>query len=573
VVEITVTADASVNDLELQANSTLNIDPGVTLVIKGNLTIGSGAVVNADPTSTIIFRGTAGLQQVISPASHTSTFGNLVIANPSGVGMSSGTFNVGGGISVLNGDLTFDTRLVLTSDATSTGHVKSLAGGNLIVNVVTAERFMSGRAANWNDIATVAVPTTISDLDDEIFISGVPGADGYAPSTNGGGFISLWYFDNATTQYVPVGNVNDAMPVGRGYEAWLGDNLTTWNAKAWDFQGNALNASLTNINLGAGWNLIGNPLPGFLDFEQVANDHPAINNGEYWFYDANSGNYGTVSGAGSFAPPGQGFWLFCNSATTLTIDPTNHLRSDLSSSTLFKLQADDKEQLKVAVKTAGECTVFGSAIYLRKDDRAFSGIDDLDIPPLKLPDSRAINMWMDYDLQERMVNYVNTEEDHLEIPLHIESGQAGDFEMNFQGLEYFKEYQCIKLLNEATGEQIEIYPEATYAFSIDEQLEALDLKLLISKEDYEDCMAPTTFADNEIRAFSVNKTVNIDFFLDRNAEASIQILNNLGQVVYNANTNVSYTRERIDLDHLNNGVYFVQIGVNGKMKTEKVILQ
>lgn len=572
-VAVTVTGAESVNDLTLQASSNLTLNPGTSLIIKGELLLENGATITADPSSTIFFRGIAGGQTLTNNTGSPITFGNLVINNADGVDLNDTEYSIAGGLSLINGDLNVFGNLTFTSDIGSHGHLRVNNGFGINAASYTTERFMSGRAANWNGIATLAIPTTIADLDDEIFISGVAGADGFAQNSTGGGFISIWHFDQATQQYVAVGNVNDAMPLGRGYEAWLGDNLSAWNAKAWNFNGGSLNYQTEDLNLVGGWNLVGNPLPGFLDFEQIAADHPQINGGEYWHYDANNGNYGTISGAGSFVPPGQGFWLFCTSGFTLSIDPALYLRDDLNNSNLFKLKTDEDESFKVAVKNKGEGTVFGSAIYLRKDPQAYSGVDAMDIPPLKVPDTRAIKMWMDFNGQERMVNYVNTDEEHIELPLYIESGLPGEFEMNFKGLEYFEDYQCFNLLNEETGEQIEIYPEASYSFTINENLDPLNMKILISKKDYADCMAPTSFSDNEVRVFSSDKMIHTDFYLDKTVDANITVMNSLGQVIRIEQATVSYNRNSIDMSTAQAGIYFVNVQINGQTKTEKVILQ
>jgi hypothetical protein len=571
-VTVTVTGDESVNDLTI--NGSLVLNAGTSLIIKGNLVVEAGATITADPTSTIIFRSNAGDQALDNNSGSNITFGNLLINNASGVDLNVTDYDITGGLSLIDGDLNVAGNLSFLSDATSTGHLRAINGNSVNAPSFTTERFMSGRDANWNDIATNGIATTVLDLDNEIFISGlIGGGDGSATSTTGGGFLSMWFFDNATAQYVAVTNAGDAMPLGRGYEIWLGDNLTTWNAKAWNFNGGALNQSTTPLVLGAGWNLVGNPLPGFLDFEQIAADHPQINGGEYWHYDANNSNYGTVSGAGSFVPPGQGFWLFNTSGFTLNLDPSVYLRNDLNNSTLFKFLNADKEEFKVSIKGTGENKTFGSAVYLRKDPQAFSGVDAMDIPPLKVPDSRAVRMWMDFYGQERMVNYVNTEEEHIEIPLHIESGLPGTFEMKFKGLEHFADYQCFNLLNESTGEQIEIYPEANYQFTIAEDLQPQTMKILISKKDYEDCLAPSTFADNEVRIFGFGKQINADFFLDRNAVADIQVLNGLGQVVMTKKSTVSYDRVTLDMSNAQSGLYFVTVNINGQTKTEKIVLQ
>ncbi len=140
------------------------------------------------------------------------------------------------------------------------------------------------------------------------------------------------------------------------------------------------------------------------------------------------------------------------------------LRSDLNTSEFFK--TEDLEEFKIEVK--GDSTVFGSAVRIRKQLGSFEGVDWQDIPPLKVPDSRAVNIWMDYAGEEMMVNYIDPSVDHVEIPMVVESGLKGDFTMNFKGLSKFRDFQCMNLLDLNSGEQIEIMPGQRYSISFDE---------------------------------------------------------------------------------------------------------
>ena len=202
------------------------------------------------------------------------------------------------------------------------------------------------------------------------------------------------------------------------------------------------------------------------------------------------------------------------------------LRSDLNNSQFFK--SEPLDEFKIEVKDKDE--IFGSAIRVRKDEFAFAGVDELDIPPLKVPDARAINMWMDYAGDEMMVNYINPEEQHVEIPVVIEGGLPGEYTMNFKGLSKFRDFQCMNLYNEQTGDQIEISSGTHYTIKIDEDLAAQHFKILLSKQDYEDCMAPTDLSGEQLQVFATNKTIVADFFLDRSAVANINVYDVLGQL-------------------------------------------
>ncbi len=564
----------SANNLVIETGGTVVVDNNATLIIKGDMTIQAGGTLTCNPGSTVIFRGNSGNIQLINNSSGGNlAFANVVVSNPNNVRFFGGTYSISEGAHLIEGSFQNTSGLTFTSTAASQGHVARIVTGDFAssAGAFTIERFKAGGLADWNDLATAGIATTVSDIDNEIFISGVPGADGYAFATGGGGFISMYTYNNITDAYAPVTNVTNPMALGQGFETWLGDNLTTWNPKAWNFTGSSINIATSNITLDAGgtrWNLIGNPLPCFLNFSAIFADHPSIAGGEFWYYDADSSQYNS-RGAGAFIPPGQGFWLNVNSATTLSINPTTHIFSDRTTSEFFKMAG--KEEFKVEVKNKE--IPFGSAIFLRKDPSAFVGTDEMDLAPLKVPDSRAVNMWMDCVGEESMVNYIDPNEPHLEIPLVIESGVPGEFVMNFKGISKFDEYQCINLLNEQTQEQIEISAGASYSFEIGDDLNELHFKLLLSKEDYEDCLAPTEFTDNDMRVFANGKLIVADFFLDRSAEAKIEVFNILGQPVFSQNYNVGYSRETINLENATSGIYFVNLNVNGTTQTEKVILK
>ncbi len=564
---IQVSGTQSCNNLLVETDATLQLSAGATLIVKGDVDLQSGATITCDAASTIIFRRNDGsIQLVDNSTGGTVTFGNVTAAAANNVRFFGGSFAHTGGLS-LNKALAQNTgSWTFVSNASGTAHVSNVGSGTISGGSYTIQRFIGGRAANWGDVSNFGLSgMTIEDMDDNIFISGITGGDG-----NAAGFVSMWRFDNSSDSYVAPTNTSEVMSLGtNGYETWLADDPTTWTAKQIDATRTGLNLSSTNISIngvGGGWNLIGNPFPGFLNWGDIKGTYSIVGNA-FWYYDADSAQYNFRSG-NTFIPPGQGFWVNTSSSYTMTLT-TAMLRSDLNNSQFFK--SEPLDEFKIEVKDKDE--IFGSAIRVRKDEFAFAGVDELDIPPLKVPDARAINMWMDYAGDEMMVNYINPEEQHVEIPVVIEGGLPGEYTMNFKGLSKFRDFQCMNLYNEQTGDQIEISSGTHYTIKIDEDLAAQHFKILLSKQDYEDCMAPTDLSEEQLQVFATNKTIVADFFLDRSAIANINVYDVLGNLIYTAQETVGYSRENIDLNHVPGGVYFINIDVNGTVKSEKVILQ
>ncbi|MBT6915850.1 MAG: T9SS type A sorting domain-containing protein, partial [Flavobacteriales bacterium] len=573
---ITVDADASCYDLLIEEGGSLLLSPGIELVIKGDITINSGVPDGSlfcGAGSRIIFRGSEGSAQIMDNNTATALdIAELQVSNTDGLTLATGgSYGVSEGLFLTGGSITNSGTFTLTSDATSTGHIAQVNGSNSIIGTLNVERFRSARAADWSTIGNSGVTTDLEDLDDDIFMSGIDGSDGYATSEGGGGgFVSIAYFDNTTDAYVVPGSTSDNFEHGRGYEVWLGDNLTTWGAQAWTLDGtvNVATANLSVNAAGGGWNLLANPFPAFLDFSTINTNNSKIQHDEWWYYDADLASYNS-NGTGVDIPPGQGFWIDWSSGTnTLNLDISSDI-IDLSSSTHYK--TDEKEELRIGIRQ--DSSIFGSAVFLRKDQMAFAGVDENDLTPLRLPDPRSSLLVIEYAGEDMMLNYVSDVEDHIEIPMRFEAGLPGDYTMSFKGLDYFEDYQCINIIDEKDGKQIEITPSTSLKVRIGESLSERKFKLLLSKADYADCLAPEDLSDEDIRITAVGKTIMTDFFLDRSVSADITIYNVLGAPVFSTNKPVGYSREKFDLNHLQSGLYVVNVSINGSTTTEKVILQ
>ncbi|MEZ4720824.1 MAG: T9SS type A sorting domain-containing protein [Flavobacteriales bacterium] len=575
---ITVTTTQSVNDLTIEEDlgsggGNLVINANQTLIITGNLTIGNSGSLTMNSGSTIIFRGTTA-QSLTNNSGSTVTLFNLAVNNTNGLTLDGSDFlELSNGLTLTNGDLTVNDTLTFLSDATRTAHVNAVPNGSIIggSGAVIIQRFRSGRASYWGDIASSGVDCAIEELDDDIFISGIPGGDGYAGSSNGGSFISIYYWDETIDDYASPASTNDNFELGRGYEVWLADNNTTWDAKAWDLTG-AINLDPVSISVsssGSNWNLIGNPYPGYLDWDNIIANHPGIDNGEFYFMDATGGAYTLASGAGLVIAPGEAMWIQTTGLTTIDLDPANDLLSNQSTSSYRKRSAADALEIQLRNTEAP----FGSNAYIIKDDMSFVGKDDRDVSPLRIPDPRSCLVSIVSGADESMVNYVPTTESSIELPVKVESGVAGKFTLNFNGLESFNKYQCVQLIDQRTGEQYPISDNYTLDIDLNEGSLSKDYTLILQEEDGIDCVNPQNAESNSpFKIWSNGDDITIDFYLSQSTLSSITIYDALGDIVSSQSKNVSYTRTSISGSTLSRGIYFVNVSANGYSETQRIIL-
>jgi len=579
---VSISGTESANDLTIEADAgggggNLSLAANTTLVVKGDLIVEANGTITFGAGSTLILRNTPTAQTFANNSGLAITLSNMEINNALGITLSGSAMELTEGLTLTNGDLTNDVDFVFRSDASGTARINAIPNGSTLngTGTFTIQRFRSTRTANWGNIASSGVQTTLEDLDNEIFISGIVGGDGNAQQIGGGVFISVWSWNESGSpdDYVSPASTADPFEIGRGYEVWLADNLTVWNDQAWDLQGNIdiSPVSITVNSADSRWNLIGNPYPGFLDWDHITLASAGIDNNEYWYYDAATNAYVSVSSGGTAIAPGQGMWVQTTGINSIDLDPSIDLLSNVSTSTMLKKPSTTFDQLEVHLERTDK--LFGSSAYLRKHEGAFVGKDEMDASPLRLPDPRACNISIDNGTDKSMVNYLPTSDDRLEIPLIVEAGMEGEFEISLRGLDKFNEYECINLVDQQSGESISLSGGSTYTFKTGESLADRFMKLVLTKNDYEDCIAPSEMEEGNIRIWVAGKTINADFFLSQPANSQLDIYNVLGERVYSSTDIVGFNRKTISLDDVEAGVYLVNIQVNGSMVTEKIVLQ
>ena len=205
----------------------------------------------------------------------------------------------------------------LLSTSTRTANILALASGASITGSVIVQRHLP-KAIVRNDFFHLASPVSKLNLVDW---------DAEIPMTK------AYRYDEPTRTYVQI-PLNSSTPSGRGFTVLVEGPAITMDSRGTLGQGIvpvALTSQSPVVNGPDGWNLIGNPYPSAIDWDNVALP-PGVYNAVYvWDNFGNSGQ-GTatdqiVSYVDDVGTPrvmvveiaqGQGFWVKATANTTLT---------------------------------------------------------------------------------------------------------------------------------------------------------------------------------------------------------------------------------------------------------------
>ncbi len=314
---ITVVNDRALmqfDDLFINPGATFDMGLGNTIELWGDL-VDLGTLIPGD--GTFHFKGT-GLQQIDS-SNPLFEIHNILADNPGVVATSSpirltGLLEVRSGMFLSNGNLT------VASDATNTGMIGQLTPGSFFGDV-TIERYHDVQAQDWVMMGSGVHGQTIESWNDDFVTTGFTGSD--YPSYN---FNNIRTYDESVVGHQDLGfvgasNTTDAVTVGKGHFVYMNTGAVTFDVTG-ALQIGTFIYPITYNNTGVpvddGWNLVSNPYPCFVDWDEPTGWTKSKVNDAIAVFDASIRNYATYiggvgnNGGSSIIPSSQGFWVQTN---------------------------------------------------------------------------------------------------------------------------------------------------------------------------------------------------------------------------------------------------------------------
>jgi hypothetical protein len=248
------------------------------------------------------------------------------------------------------------------------------------------------------------------------------------------------------------------------------------------FEGGSLNTgtqtisglSFANTNaLKKGFNLIGNPYPSFLNWDDAALSgvntsiwYRSKGTGSYLFQTYNSnGRIGTLGGT-KYIPPMQSFWVRVTSATN-SVGFNNNMRSHQDQSTnAGRLKVSENEtQSVLRLEIANETNHDEAVIYFNSD--ASDGFDDFDSPKLFNNNIAIPELYSIVDNENMVINGLRNSQPNKEVQLGFYSGKTTGLKIRATELSRFSAGTQIILKDHFLNIEADLTQGDEYQFTSD----------------------------------------------------------------------------------------------------------
>ena len=295
---------------------------GTFTAASGKVTFDGGGTSNVLGTGTTVFNDidVTGTTNVEIETTHNLT-GTLTLVDAASAFDADGSGNAG----------VF--TLVSSNDNPATdGRIAALPTPANFTGDVTVQRYMSAEGGIWRYITTPVSGLTVADWQNEFPITGsFTGADDLGGANN----PSLYIYDETNTGIADSGWVaypstanTEAISPGVGYSAFMrasGGQITI-NQRGPVNKGNFNFSVSYTVGQGAsddGWNLLGNPYPSSLDWDQLWTNGATNVSSTMHIRDNSSGVYATynastnsgTNGGTQYIAQGQSFWVQTNGSS------------------------------------------------------------------------------------------------------------------------------------------------------------------------------------------------------------------------------------------------------------------
>ena len=582
---VTVDIDGYTDYLKIEFTGELIMDTDVTLDINGDWEI-TGTADFTDGTVSLT-GDVAQNVRILSTAALVVGLNDVIVENTSdgNVSFINKTFSLGGTLSPNRGNIVIDpgtTFIVESNSASEGGRIGPIIAPTTITGNFDVQRMIPAGNADWRDLCSPVIGSTFDDWDPDLSMSGPGFPDGcaYGPEDC---FRSVTYTDHSI-QY-DVLNSTDNIQNGRGYEIFIGDDLSTFSGATITSKGSLNTFSDITKSYTTGWTIMGNPYASPIAFSTLTRSGSIGN--YFYVFDPATGAYewyDGASGATSIAEitedglmsVGQSVWIYASSAGTVTFNQSNKVSNN---ATFIRTSTTDNS---LHLTLSENASTYKCVMLIEEKDGAADGLDEvLDIRHLSTSQTVAPSLAVQSDTELLRKNYVAKDGREKSFTLHTEILNEGYYTISATNWANFRHYEKILLFDQLTGETANL-KESNYVFySVADNPEAKPVKrftlILSNSADANEnggLVSNETAIETEFISLKVMGNI-IDVQSEESLEelTTITLTNVLGQKeVFTTTASILAGSNLITLPSSLKGFHIVTLRTGDKVVTQKIVL-
>ena len=275
-------------------------------------------------------------------------------------------------------------------------------------------------------------------------------------------------FDETTNKYVNIGEGVTENTAMKGYATMYSYGGSS-SVKTLAFTG-ALNTGDYNINCtknNTGWNLVGNPYPSAIDWDEVDLGLDGNLNKTFYVLDGNTQAFkfymkgGEANTAGQYIPAMNGFFVECNDGAGATFSLEN---SDRVAQQETFLKEDFQNEDVITLIVAGNQIEDQTTIYFH--DMATVGFDrDFDVHKLFSGSTLPPQIYINQNDEFFAVNAYSVSEKPSEVNIGFLTGTSGNYTISIQDVDKISTDISLVLLDTKEGIQMDMRQNDAYSFN------------------------------------------------------------------------------------------------------------
>jgi hypothetical protein len=561
----------------------LTIQNASSVTVTGNSLEIAGVISNSG--TFMAANGTIEMKGSIAQNIPANTFSgnelaNLVINNPFGLALG-GSLNVNGILKATSGNLNTNGFLKLISTASQTALIDGSGAGQVIGNVTMQRYLPSGFGYKY--FSSPFQSATVNEFATEVDLAASFPTFYKYDENNSYDSSGFTVYRSGWQNY--VNPANPLVPLA-GYAANFGPLVPpalvemTGTVNNGDVQVSLFN---NNRKYTKGFNLVGNPYPSPIDWDNAGWTKTEIDNAIYFFNAGNTDQYsgvyssyvnGVSSGnADNIIASMQGFFVHVSDGAfpvSATLGVSNTVRTTMLNPLFKRSYYDYRTVLRFSANFDTKNALSDAAV-IYFDEYASSDFDiDFDALKLKNTDHQVPNIYsISPDLNQLSISGMQMPVDSLTIiPLGISTSIDGSVTFNAQDISELPSYIKLYLIDKQKNVYHDLRQNSEYRFI---QKAGEDNNRLAIAFSLMDLYPPGTIIGDMFTISHSEDVVQINVDLPEGRNGNLLVTNMLGQILIRKDVAKKVTIELSPLE--GTGIYLVTLVSGENKQSEKVLLR